>query len=354
MTKVLFVDRDGTLIEEPPDEQVDTLEKIRFMPDVFAALRQAQAAGFKLVMVTNQDGLGSASFAQSAFDVPHQFMMDAFSSQGIEFDAVFVCPHRKSDACDCRKPKTRLVDTYVREQNVDLGASAMIGDRPTDMEFAANLKVRGLPVRLHGSEVETWPAILRTLTERKAALRRKTRETNIDVTVNLDATAPLSISTGIGFFDHMLEQLAKHGGFALELECTGDLEIDEHHTVEDCALAVGEALRLALGDKLGIARYGFVLPMDEAQVRVAVDLSGRAFGVFEGKFARESVGGLPTELVSHFFRSLAESLKAAVHVSVTGDNTHHMIEACFKGTGRALRQAFARAGSELPSTKGVL
>jgi imidazoleglycerol-phosphate dehydratase/histidinol-phosphatase len=354
MTKILFVDRDGTLIEEPPDEQVDSIEKIRFMPGVFDALRQAHRAGFKLAMITNQDGLGSASFPQAAFDVPHQFMLDAFSSQGIEFDAVFVCPHRKSDGCDCRKPKTRLVDGYVRDQDLDFATSAMVGDRPTDMEFAANLGVRGLLVRRHGNDAETWPAILRVLTERKATVKRKTKETDIDVTVNLDSTAPVVVGTGIGFFDHMIEQLAKHGGFSLELKCNGDLQIDEHHTVEDCALAVGEALRLALGPKLGIARYGFVLPMDEAQVRVAIDLSGRAYGVFEGKFERESVGGLPTELVSHFFRSLAESLKAAVHVTITGENTHHMIEACFKGTGRALRQAFRREGDELPSTKGIL
>jgi imidazoleglycerol-phosphate dehydratase/histidinol-phosphatase len=354
MTRVLFVDRDGTLIEEPPDEQVDSIEKIRFMPGVFAALRQAQSAGFKLAMVTNQDGLGSASFPQTSFDIPHQFMLDAFSSQGIEFDAVFVCPHRKADGCDCRKPKTKLVEAFVRERAVDLDASAMIGDRETDMEFARNLKVRGLLVRRHGNEAETWAQILRLLTERRATIQRKTKETDIRVTVNLDATTPVRIVTGIGFFDHMLEQLAKHGGFSLELECAGDLQIDEHHTVEDCALAIGEALRNALGAKLGIARYGFVLPMDEAQVRVAIDLSGRAFGVFEGKFARESVGGLPTELVPHFFRSLAESLKAAVHVTITGENTHHMIEACFKGVGRALRQAFARAGVDLPSTKGVL
>ena len=352
--RILFVDRDGTLIEEPPDEQVDAIEKIRFMPGVFEAMRQARAAGFRLAMVTNQDGLGSASFPQSAFDIPHQFMLDAFSSQGVEFDAVFVCPHRKSDGCDCRKPKIKLVEAYVRDQNVDLAGSAMIGDRDTDLEFARNLGVRGLRVRRHGDESETWPAILRTLSARKAEVRRKTKETDILVSVNLDATAPVSISTGIGFFDHMLEQLAKHGGFALELKCQGDLQIDEHHTVEDCALALGEALRNALGDKLGIARYGFVLPMDEAQVRVAIDLSGRAYGVFEGKFNREAVGGLPTELVSHFFRSLAESLKAAVHVTISGENTHHMIEACFKGTGRALRQAFRREGEELPSTKGVL
>jgi imidazoleglycerol-phosphate dehydratase/histidinol-phosphatase len=354
LTKVLFVDRDGTLIEEPPDEQVDAIAKIRFMPDVFAAMRQAKKLGYKLAMVTNQDGLGSASFPQENFDVPHQFMMDAFSSQGIEFDAVFVCPHRKSDGCDCRKPRIKLVENYVREQQVDLAASVMIGDRDTDLEFAANLGVRGIRVRRHGAPAETWPAILRTLSERKARITRKTKETDIEVRVNLDATAPVKIVTGIGFFDHMLEQIAKHGGFALELDCKGDLEIDEHHTVEDCALALGEALRQALGDKVGIARYGFVLPMDEAQVRVAIDLSGRAYGVFEGKFNREAVGGLPTELVPHFFKSLAESLKAAVHVTITGENTHHMIEACFKGTGRALRQAFRRESDELPSTKGLL
>ena len=353
-TKVLFVDRDGTLIEEPPDEQVDALEKIRFMPGVFDAMRAARAAGYKLAMVTNQDGLGSASFPQAAFDVPHQFILDAFSSQGVEFDAVFVCPHRKSDGCDCRKPKIKLVEGYVRERGMDVAASAMVGDRVTDIEFANNLGVRGFYVRRHGSEAETWPAILRALTERKAVHERKTKETDIRVAVNLDTTAPVKIVTGIGFFDHMLEQLAKHGGFSLDLNCRGDLEIDEHHTVEDCALALGEALRVALGAKLGIARYGFVLPMDEAQVRVAIDLSGRAYGVFEGKFAREAVGGLPTELVSHFFRSLAESLKAAVHVTITGENTHHMIEACFKGTGRALRQAFRREGEDLPSTKGLL
>jgi len=352
--RILFVDRDGTLIEEPPDEQVDAIEKLRFMPGVFDAMRQARAAGFGLVMVTNQDGLGSASFPQADFDAPHQFMLDAFSSQGVEFDAVFVCPHRKTDGCDCRKPKTKLVEGFVREQNVDLAGSAMVGDRDTDLEFAANLGVRGIRVRRHGSESETWPAILRVLTERKAEVRRKTKETDIQVSVNLDATTPVSISTGIGFFDHMLEQVARHGGFSLELKCQGDLQIDEHHTVEDCALALGEALRSALGAKLGIARYGFVLPMDEAQVRVAIDLSGRAYGVFEGKFSRESVGGLPTELVPHFFRSLAESLKAAVHVTIIGDNTHHMIEACFKGVGRALRQAFRREGDQLPSTKGML
>jgi imidazoleglycerol-phosphate dehydratase/histidinol-phosphatase len=209
-------------------------------------------------------------------------------------------------------------------------------------------------VRHNGTPEETWPAAVRSLTTRRAHVERRTKETNIEVSVNLDATAPIQIATGIGFFDHMLEQLAKHGGFSLQMNCKGDLEIDEHHTVEDCGLALGEALRRALGSKVGIARYGFLLPMDEAEAQVAIDLSGRAFSQFNGRFTREAVGGLPTELVPHFFRSLADSLGAAVHVSVTGENAHHMIEGSFKSVGRALRQAFRRESEELPSTKGVL
>jgi len=353
-TAVLFVDRDGTLIEEPPDEQVDSLEKVRFMPGVFAALAQLARRGYRFVMVTNQDGLGTPSFPTGQFETPHEFVLDAFRSQGIEFDAVFICPHFRKDACECRKPRTRLVEAYVRDNNVDLAASAVIGDRDTDLEFARNLGVRGLRVRRNGTAEETWPAIVRELTARRARHARSTKETQIEVAVDLDASEPIQVSTGIGFFDHMLEQIAKHGGFSLQLTCKGDLHIDEHHTVEDCALALGEALRKALGSKAGIARYGFLLPMDESQARVAIDLSGRAYFVFEGRFGREQVGQLPTELVPHFFRSLADALGAAVHVSVTGENTHHMIEACFKGVGRALRQAFRREGEDLPSTKGVL
>jgi len=350
----LFVDRDGTLIEEPPDQQVDTLGKVRFMPGVFAALSELRRRGFRLVMVTNQDGLGTASLPRPAFEAAHQFVLDAFRSQGIEFDAIFVCPHFETDGCDCRKPRAGLVREYARQNTVDLAASAMVGDRDSDLEFAANLGVRGLRVSRNGTHGETWAAIAGTLTARSARIERRTKETTIEVRVGLDVTSPIRIETGIGFFDHMLEQLAKHGGFSLELGCRGDLQIDEHHTVEDCALALGEALRRALGSKAGIARYGFVLPMDEAQARIAIDLSGRAFSQFEGRFNREHVGGLPTELVPHFFRSLADSLGAAVHVSVTGENTHHMIEACFKGVGRALRGAFRRDGEELPSTKGTL
>ena len=352
-TRVLFVDRDGTLVEEPADEQVDSLEKVRFLPGVFAALAELQRRGFRLVMVTNQDGLGTGSYPRPTFEAPQQFILDTFASQGIRFEAVFVCPHFSTDGCECRKPKTGLVTDYVR-QHVDLGTSAMVGDRDADLEFARNLGIRGLRVRKDGDASETWPAIVRELTARTAHVHRKTRETDIEVSLNLDAAAPIQISTGIGFFDHMLEQLAKHGGFSLQLTCRGDLQIDEHHTVEDCALALGEAMRRALGDKAGIARYGFLLPMDEALAQVAIDLSGRAYAQFSGQFTRESVGGLPTELIPHFFRSLGDSLAAAINISVTGENTHHMIEGCFKSVGRALRQALRREGEDLPSTKGVL
>jgi imidazoleglycerol-phosphate dehydratase/histidinol-phosphatase len=352
--KVLFVDRDGTLIEEPSDEQVDSLEKIRFLPGVFAALTELQAAGFRLAMVTNQDGLGTDSFPTEHFELPQRFILDAFASQGITFDAIFICPHKKSDGCDCRKPSTKLVDQWVREKGVDLRQSAMIGDRQTDLDFANNLGIRGLKVLARGETAYSWPAIVKELTARRATAHRKTRETDILVKVDLDAEGPISAKTGIGFFDHMLEQLAKHGGFSLQLECVGDLHIDEHHTIEDCAIALGEALKTALGDKRGLHRYGFLLPMDEARAQIAIDLSGRAFSVFEGRFGREQVGTMPTELVPHFFRSLADSVGAAIHVSVVGDNTHHMIEACFKGVGRALREALRREGHDLPSTKGTL
>jgi imidazoleglycerol-phosphate dehydratase/histidinol-phosphatase len=351
---VLLIDHDGTLVEEPPGEQIDSLAKVRFMPGVFAALATLARAGYRLAIVSNQDGLGTRTHPAAAFQEAHGFILDAFASQGIVFEQIFICPHRAEEGCECRKPRTGLVREFLRTGSVDLGASAVIGDRETDLELARNLGMRGLRVRRRGLAHETWPEIVRALLARRAGVSRATRETQVNVALDLDATEPLNVRTGIGFFDHMLEQLAKHAGFALELACEGDLHIDEHHTVEDCALALGEALRRALGAKVGIARYGFMLPMDEARVQVALDLSGRAYTVFEGQFGRMEVGGFPSELVPHFFRSLADSLGAAIHVSVTGENTHHMIEACFKGVGRALRQAVQRQGHELPSTKGVL
>jgi imidazoleglycerol-phosphate dehydratase/histidinol-phosphatase len=280
-----------------------------------------------------------------------------FESQGISFDETFICPHFESDACDCRKPRTGLLTRFLAKHSLDTTMSAVIGDRDTDLELGANLGIGALRVLRDGGEEASWPGIVARLTAmapRRAEVRRTTRETDISVRVDLDAESPVSIDTGLGFFDHMLEQVARHGGFALELECRGDLEVDEHHTVEDCALALGQALREALGDKRGIARFGFLLPMDESLAQVAIDLSGRPFAVFEGRFSRERVGELPTELVPHFFRSLGEALGAAIHVQVRGDNNHHMIEACFKGVGRALRQAIRIEGRELPSSKGVL
>ncbi len=352
--KVLFIDRDGTLIEEPNDHQVDKLEKVKFLPGVFHALKKIQAAGFNLAMITNQDGLGCENFPLQSFEVPHRFMLDSFASQGIKFSEVFICPHRLSDHCECRKPKTSLVDSWVKLNRVILSQSAMVGDRDTDLKFAENLGVQGLRVsQIDGTE-NTWEAITHELLSRRSTVHRKTRETNIEVRINLDINEPVQARTGIGFFDHMLEQLGKHGGFSLDLQCVGDLHIDEHHTIEDCALALGEALRKAIGDKRGLARFGFLLPMDEALAQVAVDLSGRSFSVFKGTFGRDNVGGLPSELVPHFFRSLADALGAAIHITVVGDNTHHMIEACFKAVGRALRMALRQEGDDLPTTKGYL
>jgi len=352
--KVLFVDRDGTLVEEPPDEQVDALAKIRFLPGVFAAMNELREAGYKFVMVTNQDGLGTASFPTEHFEAPQRFILDAFASQGIEFEAVLICPHFPSDECNCRKPKTTLVDEWIERTGVKLATAAVIGDRDSDLQLAANLGMPGYRVAANGDPECSWQAVSHRLRARTAEVSRKTRETDIQIRVDLDREGDVQARTGIAFFDHMLEQLGKHGGFSLQLDCRGDLEVDEHHTVEDCALALGEALRVALGDKRGIGRYGFLLAMDEARAQVAIDISGRAYSVFEGKFSREQVGTLPTELVPHFFRSLADSLGAAIHVSISGDNTHHMIEACFKGVGRALRRAIRREGADLPSTKGVL
>jgi imidazoleglycerol-phosphate dehydratase/histidinol-phosphatase len=350
----LFVDRDGVLVEEPADQQVDRLEKIRFMPGVFAALNELQRAGYHLVMVTNQDGLGTPSFPRAQFELCQAFIVETLASQGIHFEAICICPHFAADNCDCRKPKTGLLGEYLRDHDYDRTLSAVIGDRDTDLQLATNLGIRGLRLRAGAAPAETWAGVSRELLTRRGSVMRKTRETAIEASVALGSDAPASINTGIGFLDHMLEQLARHGGFGLQLTCKGDLHIDEHHTVEDCALALGEAMRKALGNKSGIGRYGFLLAMDEAEAQVAVDLSGRAYFVWEGRFAREAVGTLPTELVPHFFRSLSDSLGCALHISVKGDNTHHMIEACFKGVGRALRPALALVGTDIPSTKGML
>ena len=354
--KVLFIDRDGTLIHEPDDFQVDALHKVRLVDGAIPALLEIARHGYRFVMVSNQDGLGTTSFPQEDFDGPHDLVMSLFESQGVSFDAVFICPHLPEDNCECRKPRTGLLTRFLAANNIDLANSAVIGDRQTDMQLAERIGVPGILVNCADQDAQTWPEIVTRLcySDRIAEVERSTNETRIRVAVNLDTANDSRISTGIGFFDHMLEQVSKHGGFALQATCDGDLEVDEHHTVEDVAICLGTALREALGNKYGIGRYGFLLPMDESEARVALDLSGRAAFRFEGAFPRDNVGELSTEMVEHFFRSLAESLGAALHISVEGQNTHHMVEACFKSVGRTLRDAFRREGTDLPSTKGAL
>ena len=353
---MLFLDRDGTLNEEVAGGQVDSLAKIRLMPEVIPSLLELKRAGFAFVIVTNQDGLGTGAFPRDSFDQAQRFLSELFHSQGIDFEAVFVCPHLPHEGCGCRKPGLGLVQEWLNANALDRKRSFVIGDRDSDLEFARNLGIEGLRIRLDGDAALSWPGITRHILGlgRRGQVHRKTKETDVLVEVDLSREGPSRVVTGLGFFDHMLEQIAKHGGFALHLACQGDLHIDEHHTIEDCAIALGAALREALGEKRGIARYGFLLAMDEAEAQVALDISGRPFFVWEGKFNRERVGELPTELVPHFFRSLAESLGAALHLKVSGENTHHMIESCFKGVGRSLRQAIRLEGEELPSTKGQL
>lgn len=354
--KVLFLDRDGTLIEEPEDLQVDSVEKVRLVRDAIPALLELARHGYRFVMVSNQDGLGTASLPQDQFDAAHSHCLRLFASQGITFDEIFVCPHLPGDNCECRKPRTGLLTRYLAATDINLSHSAVIGDRTTDMELAERIGVRGLLVNSGSADAMNWKQIVELLchSDRVARVERTTNETRISVAVNLDTATTIQVGTGIGFYDHMLEQIAKHGDFGLVMQCDGDLHIDEHHTVEDTAICLGNALREALGNKFGIGRYGFLLPMDESEAKVALDLSGRAAFQFSANFPRDNVGELSTEMVEHFFRSLAESLGAALHLEVRGENTHHMIEACFKSVGRALRQALARSGTELPSTKGAL
>ena len=372
---LLFVDRDGTLIEEPADFQIDSYEKLRFVPGVIPAMLRLRDAGYQFVMVTNQDGLGTDAYPQATFDGPHALMLQVFASQGISFRDILIDTSLPADNAPTRKPGIGLALPLLKDRGIDWNRSAMVGDRETDNGFARNLGIRAFQLRSaqFGGDWD-WPAIAHALVDapRTATVQRTTRETRINVEIDLDGPADPDIATGLGFFDHMLEQLGKHAGFALRLHCEGDLHIDEHHTIEDSALALGQALREAIGDKRGISRYGFdpaqpsgptshdgrqlgfTLPMDETLASAVLDFSGRPYLVFEGSFQRDRVGDMPTELVPHFFRSLCEAAGLNLNLRVQGDNDHHKVEACFKVVARALRQAISRQGSELPSTKGLL
>lgn len=351
--RILFVDRDGTLIIEPADFQIDSLEKLELVEGVIPALLKLKEAGYEFVIVSNQDGLGTSSNPLEKFQPPHDKMLALFASQGIAFAAEHIDPHFESDGSQDRKPGLGMVLEYLKSGQLDLQDCWVIGDRQTDLQLADNM---GIGSFLCGPDGLPWSEIARQLCSRprRATVQRDTNETRISVTVDLDVNGGNEISTGIGFFDHMLDQIASHGGFRLQLSCAGDLEIDEHHSVEDCALALGQALDQALGDRRGIGRYGFVLPMDESLAEVTIDLSGRPAFVFDADFPRDQVGEMSTEMVRHFFASLSQSLRCALHMKVVGENTHHMVEGLFKGAGRALRSALARQGSDMPSTKGVL
>ncbi|MGN0901997.1 MAG: bifunctional histidinol-phosphatase/imidazoleglycerol-phosphate dehydratase HisB [Succinivibrio sp.] len=388
MKKYLFIDRDGTLVYEPEDEQVDALEKVRFVKDVIPSLLKLKDNGYTFVMVSNQDGLGTDSFPLDTFTPAHEFILNTLSSQGIVFEQVLICPHKKEDNCECRKPKLGMVLSYLKDTSWDRENSYFIGDRITDVNMGLNMGIT--PIRLedtdHNLDAEkilelkdksssdvltlNWNEIADFLTTRKrvATVVRNTRETQISITVDLDHQGRSHFDTGMGFFDHMLDQIATHGGISIDAKVTGDLFVDEHHSIEDTGIALGQAILKALGDKRGIGRFGFVLPMDEViakvfsentnddDVTVALDISGRPHVKFDfdASFTRDMAGQMPSQMVSHFFESLAVAMGLTLHMYVSGGNCHHQIEALFKAFGRALRTALARHGNELPSSKGKL
>jgi imidazoleglycerol-phosphate dehydratase/histidinol-phosphatase len=361
---VVFLDRDGTIIAEPPDEQIDSLEKLELLPGAIEGLRLLRDRGFELILVTNQDALGTDRFPQASFDVPQKKLLSILQGEGIVFSKIFICPHVPADQCNCRKPKTGLVADFLKERSPDLQRTFMIGDRETDVLFGKNIGCK--TIRLGNISDSKADIITKDFLEacrsiaacsRSAHLDRTTNETSIAVEVNLDGTGFYVINTGLGFFDHMLAQLSKHSLIDMKITVKGDLHVDEHHTIEDTGLALGEVIRQALGDKRGIERYGFLLPMDESLAQVALDLGGRPFLQFQGTFERELVGEFPTELVEDFFRAFSDGLRANLHISVQGRNDHHKIEAIFKSVARTLKQAVAvdpRTSGVLPSTKGSL
>ena len=374
MKKVLFIDRDGTLALEPTDYQLDALDKLGFYPGVFQYLgRIAKEMDYELVMVTNQDGLGTASFPEDSFWPTHDFMLTSLKNEGVAFDEIFIDKSLPEDNAPTRKPKTGMLTAYLNNADYDLANSYVIGDRLSDMQLAQNLGAKGILLQYDdrmGQEIsdelksvialqtQTWEAIYTLLKagSRRAVHTRTTKETDISIALNLDGTGQSNIDTGIAFFDHMLDQLARHGGIDIALTTKGDLEVDEHHTIEDTAIALGEAFAMALGTKLGMERYGFCLPMDDCLAQVAIDFGGRAWLMWDAKFKRELIGKMPTEMFFHFFKSFADGAKANLNIKAEGHNEHHKIEAIFKAFAKAIKAAIKRDAEKLvlPSTKGQL
>ena len=356
MYKILFIDRDGTLIEEPADEQIDSFEKLKFVKGVFRNLAFIrEKLDFKFVMVSNQDGLGTDAFPEDTFWPVHNFILQTLEGEGITFDDILIDPHFPEDNAPTRKPNTGLVEKYINDPECDIANSYVIGDRETDRTFARNIGCKSL---ILSDEGLSWNKIAELLFagERTAEVKRTTKETDIHIRVNLDGTGKCDISTGLGFFDHMLEQIGKHGMMDLMIHTKGDLEVDEHHTIEDTAIALGECILTALGDKRGIERYGYALPMDDCLCSVCLDFGGRPWLVWDAEFKREKIGEMPTEMFLHFFKSLSDAAKMNLNIKAEGENEHHKIEGIFKALARALKMAVRRDiyHYELPSTKGLL
>lgn len=356
MKRILFIDRDGTLIEEPADEQIDSFGKLKFTKGVFRNLAFIRShLDFEFFMVSNQDGLGTPSFPEETFWPVHNFILQTLESEGVTFDEILIDRHFPEDNAPTRKPATGLVEKYMSNPDYDLAGSYVIGDRETDRLFAENIGCKSL---ILGRDGMTWDKIAELLFagERTAEVVRTTAETDIRVSVNLDGTGRCDISTGLGFFDHMLEQIGRHGMIDLTVRTRGDLHVDEHHTIEDTAIALGECLLRALGDKRGIERYGYCLPMDDCLCSVALDFGGRPWLVWDAEFRRERVGDMPTEMFLHFFKSLSDSARMNLNIKAEGVNEHHKIEGIFKALARSLKMAVRRDiyHYELPSTKGML
>ena len=356
MKRILFIDRDGTLIEEPADEQIDAFEKLKFTKGVFRNLHFIREhTDFEFVMVSNQDGLGTEAFPEDTFWPVQNFILQTLEGEGITFDEILIDPHFPEDNAPTRKPNTGLVEKYMNAPEYDIANSYVIGDRETDRKFAENIGCKAL---ILSDEGMSWDKICELLFagERTAEVRRTTKETDIHIKVNLDGTGKCDISTGLGFFDHMLEQIGKHGSIDLLIHTKGDLEVDEHHTIEDTAIALGECILTALGNKRGIERYGYCLPMDDCLCSVALDFGGRPWLVWDATFTREKIGEMPTEMFLHFFKSLSDAAKMNLNIKAEGQNEHHKIEGIFKALARSLKMAVRRDiyHYELPSTKGML